>query len=95
VQDELFRQADAYRASRTVTDLASYEDFVRYFTRDEAKGGAGFAVAKWCATAASEDKLKNLGVTIRCLPDRQSGSAGRCILTGEPATIDAVFARAY
>jgi prolyl-tRNA synthetase len=34
-------------------------------------------------------------VTIRCLPDQQSGSVGQCILTGAPAIIDAVFARAY
>lgn len=94
---ELFAQADAYRVRRTVTDLENYDDFVRYFTAKEetSDGGPGFVVAKWCGTTASEDKLKGLGVTIRCLPDQQSGTTGRCILTGEPATIDAVFARAY
>jgi prolyl-tRNA synthetase len=96
-RDELFAQADAYRVRRTVTHLTNYDDFVRYFTVAQATtdDGPGFVVAKWCGTVASEQKLKGLGVTIRCLPDQQSGSVGQCILTGAPAIIDAVFARAY
>jgi prolyl-tRNA synthetase len=34
-------------------------------------------------------------VSIRNLPLAQSGTAGRCVLTGRDATVDAVFAKAY
>jgi len=34
-------------------------------------------------------------VTIRCLPFEQSGGEGPCVICGRPATVDAVFARAY
>jgi len=39
--------------------------------------------------------LSDLKVTIRCLPVNQSGTKGRCILTGKEATIDAIFAKSY
>ena len=41
------------------------------------------------------DKLKELKITIRCLPLDQSGTEGTCIITGQPATCDAIFAKAY
>ena len=44
---------------------------------------------------ASEDMLKDFGATIRCIPYEQSGTAGRCVLTGASATMDAIFAKAY
>jgi prolyl-tRNA synthetase len=34
-------------------------------------------------------------VSIRCLPFDQSGTEGPCVLTGKPATLDAIFAKAY
>ena len=48
-----------------------------------------------CGEAASAEVLKDLKVTLRCLPFNQSGTTGKCILTGKPATIDALFAKAY
>ena len=55
----------------------------------------GFVLAKWAGTAEDEEKLKDLNVTIRCLPYSQSGSEGTCILTGKPTTADAILAKAY
>jgi hypothetical protein len=49
----------------------------------------------WSGNPASEDMLKDFGATIRCIPYEQSGTAGRCVLTGASATMDAIFAKAY
>ncbi|WP_368660806.1 hypothetical protein [Paracoccus sp. (in: a-proteobacteria)] len=46
-------------------------------------------------TAEDEEKFKDLNLTIRCIPYRQSGTEGTCILTGKPTTVDAIFAKAY
>lgn len=47
------------------------------------------------AIRASLTLLDDLGVTVRCIPFDQDGKPGACVLTGKPATQDAIFARAY
>lgn len=96
-QDTLYGDGLVYRKAKTATDLKSFEEFREYFEKDSASSDSnrGFVRAKWSGTRESEEKLKDLGVTIRCLPFDQSETEGRCILTGEPATTDAIFARAY
>jgi prolyl-tRNA synthetase len=95
--DGLYNDVLAYRQAKTATDLKTFEEFREYFGKDNASSDSnrGFARAKWSGNPESEEKLKELGVTIRCLPFDQSETEGRCILTGEPATTDAIFARAY
>jgi prolyl-tRNA synthetase len=88
----LLREALAFRQARTREDIATYEAFKEFFKADD---GTGFVIAKWSADPASEAKLAELGVTIRCLPYKQDGKPGRCVLTGAPATTEAVFAKAY
>ncbi|SCA63157.1 hypothetical protein SCG7086_AL_00110 [Chlamydiales bacterium SCGC AG-110-P3] len=55
----------------------------------------GFVRAKWCGDADTEQMLDELKVTIRCIPKEQRGGEAPCVLTGKPATIDAIFAKAY
>jgi prolyl-tRNA synthetase len=74
----------------TVDDVTSLDALRRYFSEK-----TGFVRAKWSGNPASEDLLKEFGATIRCIPYEQSGTAGRCVLTGESATTDAIFAKAY
>ena len=83
-------QARRYRHEMTVDDVTSLDAVRRYFSEK-----TGFVRAKWSGNPASEDLLKEFGATIRCIPYEQSGTAGRCVLTGESATTDAIFAKAY
>jgi prolyl-tRNA synthetase len=39
--------------------------------------------------------LKELKVTIRCIPLEGAGEPGTCIFTGKPSTKRVVFAKAY
>lgn len=92
IQDNLFRQALEMRQSRTRTDIATLEEMREFFATGEQDG---FVVAKWCGDVASVEVLEEMKVSIRNLPLAQSGTAGRCVLTGREATLDAVFAKAY
>jgi prolyl-tRNA synthetase len=99
MQDGYLAQARAFQQARTRNDVTSFDDFRRYFEEGGENAGAsqqpGFVVAKWCGSAECEEKAREMGVTIRCLPFDQTGTEGVCVIDGRPATTDAVFARAY
>lgn len=90
-EKELLRAAKAYRDERTVTGLSDLAALREYFEKNES----GFAMVKWSEDSESEESLKQMGVTIRCLPLIQSGQEGICALTGKRATIDVVLAKSY
>jgi prolyl-tRNA synthetase len=99
IQESYLAQARAYREARTRRDITTFDAFKAYFAEGGENAGAagqpGFAISKWCGDEACEEKARDLGVTIRCLPFEQSGGEGACVICGRPATTDAVFARAY
>ena len=99
VSDELVEldgklEADAlaYRQANMVEGISNFAELHEHF---EAKGGTGFVTAKYSGDPAVDAKLGELGLTIRCLPYEQSGTEGKCLVTGATATIDAVYAKAY
>jgi len=98
IQSHYFEQAKAYRGENIRTDITTFEEFKQFFTpknaeRPEIHGG--FVLAKWCGEKETEEMLSDLKVTIRCLPLTQSKTVGKCVLTGKPAIIDAIFAKSY
>ena len=98
IQDALFKRALAFKESNSVA-LSDSRDFNAFFTphnaqRPEIHGG--FAHAQWCGQPECEIKVKDdLGVTIRCIPFEQNAGSGRCICCGQPAQVEAIFAKAY
>jgi len=98
IQQNYYQQALAYRDAQIYTHLQTFEELRAFFTpKNEEKPEAhgGFVLAKWCGEIETEDKLADLKITIRCLPIKQSHTEGKCIITGKPATIDAIFAKSY
>ncbi len=99
IQQQYFKQAKAYRDEHTQYGIANYEEFRSFFTpsnQEKPEIHGGFVVAKWCGDErVSRPLLEALKVTIRCLPREQSGTKGKCVLTGRDAEIDAIFAKAY
>jgi len=98
IQQNYFTQACQFRDNNIRDDITTLEEMKKFFTpkseeRPEIHGG--FVRAKWCGDPATEKMLDELKVSIRCLPLKQSGTEGRCILTGKKATIDAIFAKSY
>lgn len=99
IQQNYFNEAKAFRDANMRDDITDFEAFKDYFTpknADKPEIHGGFVKAKWCGDeAATEEALGDLKVTIRCLPLEQSGTAGKCVITGKEATLDAIFAKAY
>ena len=98
IQQNLFNQAKEYREQHLVTNISTLEEFKRFFTpknKDKPEIHGGFVRAKWCEDPKSVEQLADLKVTVRCLPLDQSGSPGTCVLTGRPATTEAIFGKAY
>lgn len=98
IQNGYYEKARQFRDQNIVTHLKTFEEMKAFFTPknlDKPEIHGGFVLAKWCGDAATEAMLDELKVTIRCLPLQQSGTEGTCILTGKPATLDAIFAKSY
>lgn len=98
LHESLFKAASTYRDQNIYTHLKTFEELKAFFTpknEDKPEIHGGFVLAKWCGDSSTEEALKEFKVTIRCLPLKQSGTEGKCILTGKPATLDAIFAKSY
>jgi len=90
IQSNLFERAKKYRDEH-ITKVDSWDDFISILDTK-----AGFVLAHWDGTPATEDKIKEMTkATIRCIPLNNEQEAGTCILTGQPSTQRVLFARAY
>jgi len=98
IQDGYYEQAKSFLNENIRRDISTFDEFKAFFTpNNEAKPEihGGFVLAKWGGGEDALDALSQLKVTVRCLPLEQSGTEGRCVITGRPATRDAIFAKAY
>ena len=99
IQQEMFDKAKARMDQNIRTDITTPEAFKAYFASsnewiEDAKiGKVAFVKGKWCGDSATEEILKEMKITIRCLPLKQSGTTGKCLLTGKDATLDVIYAR--
>jgi len=90
IQAALFERARAFREAHTYRP-ANYDEF-------KAAVEQGFAIAGWCGNDRCETQIKEeTKATIRCIPlERIAGAdSGRCILCGQSAAEQVIFARAY
>lgn len=101
LQNEMFKRAKERLESNIRTDIKTPEEFAAYFANsnewieDGKQGKVAFVRGKWCADPATEELLKAMKITIRCIPFDQSGTTGKCLLTGKDATLDVIYARSY
>ena len=101
IQQKMFENAKARLENNVRTDIVTKEQFAEYFANsnvwieDGKKGKVAFVRGKWCGDSATEEILKSMKITIRCIPFDQSGTEGECLLTGKPATLDVIYARSY
>lgn len=92
IQANYLRQATEYRDTHICEDITTLAGMRAYFS-DPAN--TGFVRAKWFVDKDTETMLKDLHVTIRCLPLDGKRTEGTCVLTGRPTTQDAIFGRSY
>jgi prolyl-tRNA synthetase len=93
-QRALRAAAVARREANTHRDVADYARL-----RELVEADAGFVFAGWCGSVECEQRVKNeTKATIRCLPfeEFRSKQAPRnCLICGNSARHEAVWARAY
>ncbi len=97
VQQNLFAQASSHLQEHT-KKISSYVDLLAFFTpknADKPEIHGGFARSLWCEQASCEERLNEHKLTIRCLPLKQSGETGSCVVCGKEATREAIIAKAY
>jgi len=92
MQTQYYKEAKAYRDQSVAIHIENVDQFKAFFHPDQ-KGG--FVRAKWSGDEETLKILDDLKVTIRCLPLDQTNTIGKCVLSGKPATQDAIFAKAY
>ena len=101
IQNEMFARAQKRLNDNIRTDITTKQAFADYFANanewieDGKQGKVAFVRGKWCGDPATEEILKQMKITIRCLPFDQTNTQGECLLTGKPATMDVIYARCY
>ena len=101
IQKQIFERAKSRLEQNIRTDIKTKEQFAEYFSNsnewieDGKVGKVGFVRGKWCGDPQTEEILKSMKITIRCIPFDQSNSEGECLLTGKPATMDVIYSRCY
>ncbi len=98
IQRGLLERATAFRDANQV-ECSSLAAFEANFAAD---GPGLWMLVPWAGTNAQEDELsKRLRISIRCLPYAEAGGEpcaypeAPCLLTGQPTTRRALWARAY
>ncbi len=97
IQQGMFEKAKTHTAENIV-EIGTFAELEAFFTPKNAEKPeihGGFARVKWAGSAADEEKLKDLKLTIRCIPFEQSGKSGKCIVTGQATTQEVIIAKAY
>ncbi len=89
IQIGLFEQARDFRDENThlVTDYDTFKQIIK---------DGGFVRCGWNGDAGTEAKIKEeTKATIRCIPFNESPEGLTCILTGDVAKHEVIFAKAY
>jgi prolyl-tRNA synthetase len=88
IQAGLLAKATAFRDAH-IFEVDSYEALTEAVQN-------GWARAWWCGNDACEARVKeDTRATTRNIPTDQPGGSGRCVVCGEPASEQALFAKAY
>jgi prolyl-tRNA synthetase len=97
IQNNLFQRASELRSANTQS-IDNLDDFKVFFTpkdSDKPEIHGGLANCHWTEDPSVTELLKQLKVTIRCMPNDTDSEPGTCIFTGKPSQARAVFAKAY
>ena len=97
MQTNLFQRALKMREDHT-QEIDSVDQFRAYFTpknSNQPEIHGGFALCHWSECPEMNAMLKELKVTVRCVPIENNDEPGKCIFSGVPSARRAVFAKAY
>lgn len=94
IQSDMLAAARARLEANSIRERISYDRF-----KEIMDGPGGFVYAGWNGDPAVEQRVKEeTKATIRCIPDaefRSPVAPTTCMVTGEPAKYEVVWARSY
>jgi prolyl-tRNA synthetase len=94
IQHDMYAAALARREANSIREPITYDRF-----REIMDGEGAFVYAGWNGDPAVEARVKEeTKATIRCIPDAEFRSAdlpATCLVTGEPAKHQVIWAKAY
>ena len=94
IQNDMFAAAKARQEAKSIRTPMTYEKF-----KEVMEGEGAFVYAGWNGDPAVEARVKEeTKATIRCIPDAEFRSAvapATCMVTGEPAQFEVIWAKAY
>lgn len=94
IQSDMLAAARARLEANSIRERISYDRF-----KEIMDGPGGFVYAGWNGDPAVEQRVKEeTKATIRCIPDaefRSPEAPTTCMVTGEPAKYEVVWARSY
>ena len=97
MQQTLYDRALKLREENSC-EINDLEEFKKYFTPTNNKQPeihGGFATCYFADEACTDEVLKELKVTIRCIPLEQDEKEGTCIFSGQKTTQRGIFSKAY
>jgi len=97
IQKSLFDRAAELRSKNTRV-ITNEKDFREFFTpknEETPEIHGGFALCHFVDHEVLQPLLKELKVTIRCIPRDNNNTPGTCFYTGKPASKQALFAKSY
>jgi prolyl-tRNA synthetase len=95
MQAGYFGEAADRLAARTSTEIADVDAFREYFSGDDPDSG-GFVRAPWSEDPETEKVMADLSVSVRCVPfDQDLADGAKCVISGDAARVEAIFAKAY
>ena len=95
MQRQYLADARKFLEERTTTEVTDVEGFREFFSGDDLDSG-GFVRAPWSEDPETEKVMSELGVSVRCIPfDQNLPDGAKCVISGAPAKVEAIFAKAY
>lgn len=97
IQQTLLQRARTLREENTrkIDDIEEFRDFFTPLNSEKPESHGGYALCHWCEDPSVDQILKELKVTIRCVPVESEQEPGSCIFTGRSSRGRVVFAKAY
>ena len=95
IQIGYYQEASELLRERTREDISTFEEFRDFFSGEETVAG-GFVKAPWSEETETIESMGELGVSVRVIPfDEELPAGARCVISGGPARVMAIFAKAY
>ena len=95
IQLGYYQEASERVRRRTRDDITTVDEFRDFFAGEETESG-GFVKAPWSEDPETIETMAELGVSVRVIPfDEELPADARCVITGGPGRVIAIFAKAY